>query len=174
MTVAAVVVTAGAAAAAGGAAAAGTATGTAVEGTIATGTVIAADAATDVAATAYTANKINKLSKMAKVAEKAKVAKQYIDDFNENIDTVKQYDQSLGQKSGMNRGIIETSVGWVTEFSQNRHDNVPLTIILMVLLFQSFGYKYNQYQVIFFVKLRLFFVRKLQIVVAIFVLIFSL
>lgn len=116
LTVAAVVVTAGAAAAAGGAAAAGTATGTAVEGTIATGTVIAADAATDVAATAYTANKINKLSKMAKVAEKAKVAKQYIDDFNENIDTVKQYDQSLGQKSGMNRGIIETSVGWVTEF----------------------------------------------------------
>lgn len=116
LTVAAVVVTAGAAAAAGGAAAAGTATSTAVEGTIATGTVIAADAATDVAATAYTANKINKLSKMAKVAEKAKVAKQYIDDFNENIDTVKQYDQSLGQKSGMNRGIIETSVGWVTEF----------------------------------------------------------
>lgn len=116
LTVAAVVVTAGAAAAAGGAAAAGTATGTTVEGTIATGTVIAADAATDVAATAYTANKINKLSKMAKVAEKAKVAKQYIDDFNENIDTVKQYDQSLGQKSGMNRGIIETSVGWVTEF----------------------------------------------------------
>lgn len=116
LTVAAVVVTAGAAAAAGGAAAAGTATGTAVEGTIATGTVIAADAATDVAATAYTANKINKLSKMAKVAEKAKVAKQYIDDFNENIDTVKQYDQSLGQKSGMNRAIIETSVGWVTEF----------------------------------------------------------
>lgn len=116
LTVAAVVVTAGAAAAAGGAAAAGTATGTAVEGTIATGTVIAADAATDVAATAYTANKINKLSKMAKVAEKAKVTKQYIDDFNENIDTVKQYDQSLGQKSGMNRGIIETSVGWITEF----------------------------------------------------------
>lgn len=115
LTVAAVVVTAGAAAAAGGAAA-GTATGAAVEGTVATGTVIAADAATDVAAAAYTANKINKLSKMAKVAEKAKVAKQYIDDFNENIDTVKQYDQSLGQKSGMNRGIIETSVGWVTEF----------------------------------------------------------
>lgn len=116
MTVAAVVVTAGAAAAAGGAAAAGTATGTAVEGTVATGTVIAADAATDVAAAAYTANKINKLSKMAKVAEKAKVAKQYIDDFNENIDTVKKYDQNIGEKSGMNRGIIETSVGWVTEF----------------------------------------------------------
>ena len=116
LTVAAVVVTAGAAAAAGGAAAAGTATGTAVEGTIATGTVIAADAATDVAATAYTANKINKLSKMAKVAEKAKVAKQYIDDFNENFDTVKKYDQNIGEKSGMNRGIIETSVGWVTEF----------------------------------------------------------
>lgn len=115
LTVAAVV-TAGAAAAAGGAAAAGTATGTAVEGTIATGTVIAADAATDVAATAYTANKINKLSKMAKVAEKAKVAKQYIDDFNENFDTVKKYDQNIGEKSGMNRGIIETSVGWVTEF----------------------------------------------------------
>ena len=112
LTVAAVVV----AAAAGGAAAAGTATGTAVEGTIATGTVIAADAATDVAATAYTANKINKLSKMAKVAEKAKVAKQYIDDFNENFDTVKKYDQNIGEKSGMNRGIIETSVGWVTEF----------------------------------------------------------
>ena len=111
LTVAAVVV-----AAAGGAAAAGTATGTAVEGTIATGTVIAADAATDVAATAYTANKINKLSKMAKVAEKAKVAKQYIDDFNENFDTVKKYDQNIGEKSGMNRGIIETSVGWVTEF----------------------------------------------------------
>lgn len=116
LTVAAVVVTAGAAAATGGAAAAGTATGTAVEGTIATGTVIAADAATDVAATAYTANKINKLSKMAKVAEKAKVAKQYIDDFNENFDTVKKYDQNIGEKSGMNRGIIETSVGWVTEF----------------------------------------------------------
>lgn len=112
----ALTVAAGAAAAAGGAAAAGTATGTAVEGTIATGTVIAADAATDVAATAYTANKINKLSKMAKVAEKAKVAKQYIDDFNENFDTVKKYDQNIGEKSGMNRGIIETSVGWVTEF----------------------------------------------------------
>lgn len=103
---------AGGAAVAGGASAAGgaaTAVGSA-------GTVIAADVITDVAATAYTSNKINKLTKIAKISEKAKKAKDFVDDVKDNLDETQKYNQELGEKTGMKRGVIETSVGWVTDF----------------------------------------------------------
>ena len=101
----------GGATAVGGAAAAGGAA--AVGGAAAAGTVIAADVATDVAATAYTTHRMKKL---AKISEKAIMAKQLIDETKGNLEKTNQYNQELGQKTGMKRGIIETSVGWVTDF----------------------------------------------------------
>ena len=118
VAIGATLVTAGAAApaaaaATGSTAAAGGAATTAGAIGASTGTVIAADTVTDIAATAYTTHKINKL---AKASKKAYEAKQFIDNVRENIDSTKKYNQEIGEKTGMQRGIIETSVGWITEF----------------------------------------------------------
>lgn len=94
------------AAVAGGATAATTAAAS-------TGTVIAADVATDVAATVYTTQKMKKL---AKVGDAAIKAKRFADNVKGNMEEVQNYDSEVGQKTGMKRGIIETTVGWVTEF----------------------------------------------------------
>ena len=106
-------------AAAGGAAAGGAAAGTAAAGTAAAGTaagtatVVAADIATDAAATAYTVHKINKLQKMNRIiSATGEIANEVSDKFAD----IKTKNQTLGEKVGMKRGLIETSVGWVTEF----------------------------------------------------------
>ena len=112
LTTTAVFLTCGAAAAAGGAAATGAATAGSAVATE-TATVVAADIATDAAATAYTAHKINKLQKLGK---KAVAAEKFIGDVSNKIEEVKSGEQALGEKVGMNRGLIETSVGWVTDF----------------------------------------------------------
>lgn len=95
------------AAAAGGAAVAGGATAAS------TGAVIAADVATDVAATVYTTQKMKKLAKVGEVARKAK---KFTDSVKDNLEDAQKYNEEVGQKTGMKRGIIETTVGWVTEF----------------------------------------------------------
>ena len=56
------------------------------------------------------------MKKLAKISEKAIMAKQLIDETKGNLEKTNQYNQELGQKTGMKRGIIETSVGWVTDF----------------------------------------------------------
>lgn len=126
LAVGATIVTVGAAApaaaAAGGTAAAGaTTSGAAAAGgataattaAASTGTVIAADVATDVAATVYTTQKMKKLAKIGDAAIKAK---KIADNVKGNMEEVQNYDAEAGQKAGMKRGIIETTVGWVTEF----------------------------------------------------------
>lgn len=125
LAVGATIVTAGAAApaAAGGTAATGATavSGAAVAGgataattaAASTGTVIAADVATDVAATVYTTRKMKKLAKIGDAAIKAK---KIADNVKGNMEDVQDYDAEVGHKVGMKRGIIETTVGWVTEF----------------------------------------------------------
>lgn len=78
-----------------------------------TAKVVAADIATDAAATAYTAHKINKMQKLGnKIVATAKFA----ETVSEKMDKMGTQNQALGEKAGMNRGLIETSVGWVTDF----------------------------------------------------------
>lgn len=119
IAVGATIVTAGAAAPATAAAGTATvggaavATGGASAAVGSAGTIIAADVATDVAATVYTTQKMKKLAKVGQTALKAK---QFVDGVKDNMDITQQYDQEVGQKTGMKRGVIETSVGWVTEF----------------------------------------------------------
>lgn len=118
VAIGATIVTAGAAAPAATAATGGTAASAAAAGATSTavgstGAVIAADIATDVAATAYTTHKMQKL---AKAGQKVKKAKEFVDCVSDNMETTQQYEQELGHKTGMKRGFIETSVGWITEF----------------------------------------------------------
>lgn len=88
--------------------------GTAVAtGTTSTGQIIAADVITDTAAVAYTTKKMNK---MAKVSQKVEQAKQFVDVVNKNMESAQQYNQEVGRRVGINTGILETSVGWVTDF----------------------------------------------------------
>ena len=105
LAIAGTVVTAGAATAA-----------SVTAGGSATGTIIAADAATDLASVAYTSHKMNKIAKMAKISHKASQAKKILDDVGEQLDSVQKYNEQMGRKVGMNRGVIETSVGWITDF----------------------------------------------------------
>lgn len=121
LAVGATIVTVGAtapvAAAAGGTVASGAAVaGGATAATTAvasTGTVIAADVATDVAATVYTTRKMKKLAQIGDTAIKAK---KLADNVKGNMEDLQNYDIEVGHKAGMKRGIIETTVGWVTEF----------------------------------------------------------
>lgn len=112
--VGALVATAGTAAAAGGAATVGGATvggGAATAGTIATrsGATIATDIATD----AILYHKISKVGKMASMVNKGSML---LEEASANISKIDQKSQELGEKAGMKRGLINTTVGWVTEF----------------------------------------------------------
>ncbi|WP_298073201.1 dynamin family protein [uncultured Bacteroides sp.] len=78
-----------------------------------TATVVATDVATDVASTAYTASKINKLRKMGEIASRTGIV---VENVSNKMDEIKNMNQQLGEKVGMKRGLIETSVGWVTDF----------------------------------------------------------
>lgn len=53
---------------------------------------------------------------MAKVSQKVEQAKQFVDVVNKNMESAQQYNQEAGRRVGINTGILETSVGWVTDF----------------------------------------------------------
>ena len=108
IAVGATIATVGAAAAAEGAAAAG--------GAAAGGAAAARGAAAAKGAAGAAASTSTKISKLAKVANKAEKAKEFVDGVSENMEKTQKYNTDLGKKTGVNRGIIETSIGWITEF----------------------------------------------------------
>lgn len=112
LAVGAAVVTAGAVLSSSAAAAGSAATTTVSSTAVSNGTVIAADAATDIASAAYVNRQIKKMSK----AEMYQMGKEFAGKVSENMTNLNLQDQKLGEKAGMKRGLIETSVGWVTDF----------------------------------------------------------
>lgn len=111
LVTAASVLTAGAASVAG-VAGAGTAAGAAATvGTVAkgAGATIASDIATD----AVLYSKMNRMQKAARITSNAgKIAGEVV----ANASDLNSKDQELARRSGLRKGFLETSVGWVTEF----------------------------------------------------------
>lgn len=107
----AVLATAGGAAVAGGAAAAGgTAAGGSAAAAVGTGTVAAGRAAGAVAVDMATdAILYKKISNISKARELGK-------EVSKNMQSINETNEALGQRLGQNRGVIETTVGWVTDF----------------------------------------------------------
>lgn len=123
LAAAAVVVTAGGAAAAGGAAVGVTAAGGSAAAGAATASTVAAGSgatiAADVATDAILYKKIKDIAKgkkMAKAITLANEAKEFSREVNKNMQSIDETSEALGKQFNQNRGIIETTVGWVTDF----------------------------------------------------------
>lgn len=101
-----------AAGAAGAAGTAGAARAAATSGSVAigTGATVATDIATDIYFYSRTKRNIEKAARIASQAGK------YVGTVTGKMAEIDQKNQELGQKAGMKRGLIETSIGWVTEF----------------------------------------------------------
>lgn len=64
----------------------------------------------------WLATQLGRMAKMQRLASKATKATKFAFDVKTKMETMDAVSEELGQRAGAKRGILETSVGWVTEW----------------------------------------------------------